>query len=193
MLGLYVSDHPLLGAEAALRRRTDGTIEEAKEAEDGSVRVVGGVVTGVQRKWTKKGDLMAVFFLEDLEGLIEVMVFPEDDVRCRPPTGGRCRTGGQGSRGQARGPTEDRGPRGRLIRSRQRTDSAVAHQGARVCARRPPDHRSASPAPARPGESPVFLHVGDSKVLRLPEEYCAEVTGGLIAEIRVLFGADSIL
>ena len=28
MLGLYVSDHPLLGAEAALRRRTDCAIAE---------------------------------------------------------------------------------------------------------------------------------------------------------------------
>ena len=38
---------------------------------------VGGVVTGLQRKWTKRGDLMAVFQLEDLRGAIEVMVFPK--------------------------------------------------------------------------------------------------------------------
>ena len=77
MLGLYVSDHPLMGAEAALRRKTDHTIVELAELEDGAMRTIGGVVTGLQRKWTKKGDLMAVFILEDLQSSIEVMVFPK--------------------------------------------------------------------------------------------------------------------
>ena len=45
MLGLYVSDHPLLGAEAALRRRTECTVAELEGVEDGAVRVVGGLVT----------------------------------------------------------------------------------------------------------------------------------------------------
>ncbi len=31
MLGLYVSDHPLVGAEAALRRHTDCTILDLRE------------------------------------------------------------------------------------------------------------------------------------------------------------------
>jgi DNA polymerase III subunit alpha len=89
MLGLYVSDHPLMGAEAAaLKRRTDCTIAELA-MEDGAAHV-GGVITGLQRKFTKKGDQMAVFVLEDLQASIEVMVFPprmleqghklEDDV-----------------------------------------------------------------------------------------------------------------
>ncbi|MDQ3293938.1 MAG: DNA polymerase III subunit alpha, partial [Actinomycetota bacterium] len=77
MLGLYVSDHPLLGAEAALRRRTDGTLADAAEADDNSIKAYGGVITSLQRKWTRAGDLMAVFTLEDLQGSIEVMVFPK--------------------------------------------------------------------------------------------------------------------
>ena len=44
------------------------------EVEDGALRLIGGVVNGLQRKWTKKGDLMAVFTLEDLQSSIEVMV-----------------------------------------------------------------------------------------------------------------------
>ena len=35
------------------------------------------MVTGLQRKWTRKGDLMAVFMLEDLQSAVEVMVFPK--------------------------------------------------------------------------------------------------------------------
>ena len=41
------------------------------------MRVVGGVVTNLSRKYTKKGDLMAVFVLEDLQAAMEVMVFPK--------------------------------------------------------------------------------------------------------------------
>src|SRR5262249_53397838 len=77
MLGLYVSDHPLMGAERALRRHVDCSIAEVREMEDGSVRCVAGVVTALQRKYTKRGDLMATFVLEDLASAIEVMVFPK--------------------------------------------------------------------------------------------------------------------
>ena len=65
------------GAEATLRRLVDCGVAEARELEDGAVRVVGGVVTALARKWTKRGDLMATFVLEDLDGAMEVMVFPK--------------------------------------------------------------------------------------------------------------------
>ena len=61
MLGLYVSDHPLLGVEAALRRKVDCGVAEAPEREDGAVLILGGVITNMARKFTKKGDQMAVF------------------------------------------------------------------------------------------------------------------------------------
>src|SRR5439155_1980627 len=77
MLGLYVSDRPLLGSEALLRRRTDGSIADLAECEDGAMKIFGGIVTGLQRKWTKRGELMAVFTLEDLQSSCEVMVFPK--------------------------------------------------------------------------------------------------------------------
>ena len=66
MLGLYVSDHPLMGIEGALRRRVDCSIPEALERDDGAFMVVGGIVNGLARKYTRKGDQMATFQLEDL-------------------------------------------------------------------------------------------------------------------------------
>ena len=78
MLGLYVSDHPLMGAEdgaaAPHRRHHRGAGRAERRRRAG---IVGGVVTGLQRKYTKKGDLMAVFTLEDLRSTVEVMVFPK--------------------------------------------------------------------------------------------------------------------
>ena len=36
-----------------------------------------GCVTGLSRRYTKRGELMATFVLEDLEASIEVFVFPK--------------------------------------------------------------------------------------------------------------------
>ncbi len=77
MCGLYVSDHPLMGAERALRRHVDCSIADLFDMDDGAMKTVAGVVTGLSRKYTKRGDLMATFVLEDLGAAIECMVFPK--------------------------------------------------------------------------------------------------------------------
>ncbi len=76
MLGLYVSDHPLMGVEDALKARASVTIGELADLDEGSQVAVGGVVSGLVKKWTKKGELMAILVLEDLSSSIETMVFP---------------------------------------------------------------------------------------------------------------------
>jgi DNA polymerase-3 subunit alpha len=82
MLGLYVSGHPLLGVEGLLRRYADCTIADLQELRDGEIRCVGGVVTALQRKFTRRGEPMAVFTLEDLRSSVEVMVFPRTMQEC---------------------------------------------------------------------------------------------------------------
>jgi DNA polymerase-3 subunit alpha len=79
MLGLYVSDHPLQGLEHVLRASSDCTVGELltnTELPDGSTVRICGLITGVQRRMSKKGDSWASVTIEDLEGGIEVMVFP---------------------------------------------------------------------------------------------------------------------
>lgn len=79
MLGLYVSDHPLLGLEHVLSTGTDCSIGQLlldEDRGDGSPITVSGLVTAVQRKITKKGDSWAMVTLEDLDGAIEVLFFP---------------------------------------------------------------------------------------------------------------------
>ena len=79
MLGLYVSDHPLLGLEHLLSRGTDCTIGQLmldEERADGSPITISGLVTSVQRKVTKRGDTWAMVTLEDLDGAIDVLLFP---------------------------------------------------------------------------------------------------------------------
>jgi DNA polymerase-3 subunit alpha len=79
MLGLYVSDHPLLGLEHVLSAASDCTIGDLlvdEERADGTTVTVTGLVTSVQRKITKRGDSWAMVTLEDLEGAIDVLLFP---------------------------------------------------------------------------------------------------------------------
>lgn len=79
MLGLYVSDHPLLGLEHVLSANTDCTIGQLmldEERPDGSSVTICGLVTGIQRKITKRGDAWAMVTLEDLDGAIDVLLFP---------------------------------------------------------------------------------------------------------------------
>jgi len=100
MLGLYVSDHPLLGIEHVIAKDTDISVaelmavgeddEDAEEEDraapmstavqrgrnDGQIVKIGGILSGVTRKVTKKGDTWAAATLEDLGGAIEVLFFP---------------------------------------------------------------------------------------------------------------------
>jgi len=79
MLGLYVSDHPLFGLEHILSSAADctiGALLAAEDRPDGSMVTVCGLVTSVQRKITKRGDSWAMVALEDLEGAIDVLLFP---------------------------------------------------------------------------------------------------------------------
>jgi DNA polymerase III subunit alpha len=193
MLGLYVSDHPLLGAEGVLRRRTDGSLADVAEWEDGSVKVLGGIVTGLQRKWTKRGELMAVFTIEDLQATCEVMVFPkamtehghklaDDTVVCV----------------KARVDKREEAPK--LVAMELDVFDGIS-DGAPPLRIRVALHRVSEGLigelkallSEHPGESPVFLHLGERQILRLPDQFCVDLSGGLAGHLRVLLGPDALL
>ena len=75
-LGFFITGHPLERYKAELAQwanATVGTLGQLGEKE----ATIGGIVTGLRLLKTKKGDRMATFLLEDLEGGVEVLVFPE--------------------------------------------------------------------------------------------------------------------
>ena len=79
MLGLYVSDHPLRGLEHVLSVAADHSIAALGEegtVPDGQVVNLAGILTGVQRRITKQGRAWASATLEDLDGGVEVLFFP---------------------------------------------------------------------------------------------------------------------
>jgi DNA polymerase-3 subunit alpha len=75
-LGFFISGHPLERYREDLAQwasATTGTLAQSPGADV----AVGGIVTQLRLIKTKKGDRMASFFLEDLEGSVETLVFPE--------------------------------------------------------------------------------------------------------------------
>jgi DNA polymerase III subunit alpha len=76
MLGLYVSSHPLDGAESLLERNRDYSIAEILDGSgSGSVRIAG-IITSLTKKVTKNGDVWALIGVEDHDAAIEVACFP---------------------------------------------------------------------------------------------------------------------
>ncbi|HZP29042.1 MAG TPA: DNA polymerase III subunit alpha, partial [Acidimicrobiia bacterium] len=195
MLGLYVSEHPMMSAERALRRHVDCTLSELKECREGELRVVGGVVTALNRKYTKRGDLMATFVLEDLGAALEVMVFPrtmadhghvlEDDaIVC---VKGRLDLRDDQAKIVAMEITRpelvlDGGPPVRIRAKLSTLNETRVEQLKQILV-------------AHPGDSPVFVHLESPEkttVLRLGDEHCTDASNGLFAELRILLGADCI-
>jgi DNA polymerase-3 subunit alpha len=77
LLGLYLSDHPLGEVAERLARIVTAYSGELKdESLDGQRIIVGGVVTGLRTVVTKARSTMAIATLEDLQGPIEVVIFP---------------------------------------------------------------------------------------------------------------------
>jgi DNA polymerase-3 subunit alpha len=79
MLGLYVSSHPLEGAERILERNRDtsivGLLENGRS--EGVVRIAG-VIAKVDRRVNKtSGSLWAIITIEDLDAAVEVLFFPK--------------------------------------------------------------------------------------------------------------------
>ncbi|MCB1274592.1 MAG: DNA polymerase III subunit alpha, partial [Leucobacter sp.] len=74
--GLYVSDHPLRGLEAALAREASLTIEQATNpdgAGDGETVTVAGLLTSVQHRTAKSGNLYGMVSIEDFTGEMQVL------------------------------------------------------------------------------------------------------------------------
>ncbi len=75
-LGFYISGHPLEKFRADLKRLGAISTADVKVAKQREVRV-GGVVTALKLKNTKKGDRYATFSLEDWLGTVDAIVWPD--------------------------------------------------------------------------------------------------------------------
>ncbi len=77
LLGLYLSGHPMGDLIAEVNTYVNAYSGDMGEELDQQRVVVGGVVTGIRRVLTKARQTMAVATLEDLQGSLDVVVFPK--------------------------------------------------------------------------------------------------------------------
>jgi len=77
LLGLYLSEHPMGEVAAQVGHFVNAYSGDLKdESLEGQRIVVGGIVTGIRTVITKAKASMAIVTMEDLQGTIEVVVFP---------------------------------------------------------------------------------------------------------------------
>ncbi len=76
-LGFYITGHPLRRFEKDLQEFCTSSTDRLDDAKPGSEISVGGVLRTLKIHKTKKGDRMAFITLEDLNGSLEVIIFPD--------------------------------------------------------------------------------------------------------------------
>jgi len=78
LLGFYVSGHPLSRHAEILRRYELASTTQIAQLADGQATRIGGIISKLVTRTTKKDSRpMALLTLEDLDGSVEVLVFPE--------------------------------------------------------------------------------------------------------------------
>jgi DNA polymerase-3 subunit alpha len=201
MLGQFVTDHPLLQVKDRLAALSDMEIGEIETLGDGDLVAVAGIVAGIARRYTKKGEPYAQFRLEDLAGGVTVVVFPgqyeslqrllEDDAILLVK--GRVDRRGRGEEVQLRaveisepdlgtgGPPSP--PAGVLVMdvaAQSCTPAVIAKLKELLDA-----HRGTAPVQVRFASSQGVrpLDVGTFRV---------EPGEGLLSELRVLLGSDAV-
>jgi DNA polymerase-3 subunit alpha len=193
MLGLFISDHPLLSMQSSMRASGATPVLALWDLSDGSNVTVGGMVAGISRRYTKKGDPMLFFRLEDLESGVEVACFPKTVAEYAPLVqedaivliSGRLDHRGEDIKLMAR-----------EIRELEiRNDDSLR---LRVpVTRLSPDlvGRLKEVLTRHPGTSPVMMHMtnGEShKVLKLSDEFRVELRSALYAEVAELLGPGAV-
>jgi len=194
MLGLYVSDHPLLGIEKMMNRLTDTTVPDLWEKEDRSQAVIGGVIGALNRRYTRGGEPMVYFSVEDLTGAVEAVAFPKVVAEYGPMIRedaivvlrGRVDHRGDEVKFIVQGITEPDLKTEDSVRVRvaaTRMSAAVAEKLKLVLAN-------------HPGSSPVYIHMtGDAgeRIVRVSPDHAVNPRSALFAELRELFGPTSVM
>jgi len=76
LLGIYLSDHPLTPYMPVIQKRTSHLIIQLREAPHQSEVTVAGTLGQLRTIITKKGSEMAFATLDDIQGSVELVIFP---------------------------------------------------------------------------------------------------------------------
>lgn len=77
LTGFYITAHPLTQHTEAMRLLSTHNTGNLNEAPEGKEVKICGIIGNIKATTTKNGNRMAYVQIEDLQGLVEVIVFPE--------------------------------------------------------------------------------------------------------------------
>src|SRR5213080_378796 len=205
VLGFYVSGHPLARFRGVVESLGLTTTAELAAKGHAARVLLFGHATGLKETSTKSGNRMAFFTLEDMDGTVEVTVFPEPYkaaaacLHSREPL-------------LVRGRVDD-GEKGRVVLAEdiRPLEAALAANGARhrvatgepsacrirvTASREPGDALGAlrQVCAAHPGRVPLFLHLllGSQEVVVRCRGVTVDASPELCARVESLLGVDTV-
>ncbi|HXL45378.1 MAG TPA: DNA polymerase III subunit alpha, partial [Candidatus Binatia bacterium] len=206
VLGFYISGHPLARYRSVVEPLGITTSADLAAKGHGARVILFGHANGLKETSTKGGNRMAFFTLEDMEGTVEVTVFPEPFK-----TAAACLRSGEAV--LVRGRVDD-GDKGRVVLAEdvRLLEQALAESGGRprnggvsepnACRIRltPGEDPSAALAAVRqlcgehPGRVPVFLHLvlGAQEVVVRTRGLSVDGSKELVTEGETLLGPGAI-
>jgi DNA polymerase-3 subunit alpha len=196
-LGFYITAHPLDKYDRELRRIGKLTTADLPNAPDGGKVQIAGVVQAVKLKNNKSGKRYATFSLEDREGVVECIAWPEtyqkyeSVITSTEPI-------------VAKGRLDVGDERAQIILDELRPLNVALTDAVREVRIRAPRSRMANGDLERlkellhryRGQSITYLHLGlddgNEAVFLLGDDYKVSPTDAFIAEIQELLTPDAV-
>ena len=197
VLGRYVSDHPLLGVEGLLGRMTDCPITSLSDRRPGEILTIGGIVAGITKKLTRRGEIMLLLQVEDVAGAtVEVVVF----ARVYEQFAAVLRSDAiLLVKGRLDQDVRDDSMKMMALEFLEpdlgEDRPLVINLAVEACTARVVDSLKDVLA-NHPGTTQVFLHLAKERkttVLRLGSQFSVDTSNGLHAELKALLGPATVL
>ncbi|NLW44535.1 MAG: DNA polymerase III subunit alpha [Syntrophomonadaceae bacterium] len=188
VLGFYVSGNPLDEYRQIIPFYATHSIEDLPRLEDGTAVRLAGMISGLSRRLSKKGETWASFFLEDFTGKVEVLVFASAYRQCAAGMKAEkavCVTGKLINREEE-------------LKIVARTVTRLSIEGPELHVRLngskgngEPD-RLISLLSKHRGEVPVYVHLSDNRTIKLDRKYWIAASDRLKEELEKVYGAGNV-
>jgi DNA polymerase III subunit alpha len=196
MLGFYVSGHPLAKYASRLQELKTVSLAEIEGQRNGKEVAVAALIVGVRPMRSRKGARWAIYTLQDMTGVQELLAFPESFAKLE-----NLLKPGTPLLLKARVQIEEAGTRLSLQEARRLEDIAERKAAPEFRVRLEIESLSESVLnkleglfAASPGPSPVLfeLHSPDGSVAVLQAQQRVAVKAELIESVRQICGAQAI-
>jgi len=196
MLGFYVSGHPLAKYASRLQELKTVSLSEIEGQRNGKEVAVAALIVGVRPMRSRKGARWAIYTLQDMTGVQELLAFPESFAKLE-----NLLKPGTPLLLKARVQIEEAGTRLSLQEARRLEDLAERKAAPEFRVRLETESLSESTLDrleelfaGSPGPSPVLfeMHAPDGSMAVLHSQQRVTVKAELIESVRQICGAQAI-